>query len=85
MSFAFRGSADHIFPLSALFAAIYLPVSRYTLGLAVVFTTNYVAALICTASCIQSHGISVNNRDNCLIIASSFTISFRYKMSLDDK
>lgn len=88
MSLAFRGPADYIFPLSALLAAIYLPVSRYTLGLAIVFTTNYIAALICTASCIQSHGMSVHNRDNCLIIVGSFTISFRYKIDgiiFDDK
>lgn len=76
MSFAFRGSADRIFSLSALSAAIYPPVSRYTLGPAIVFTANYVAALICAASCIQSHGMSVRSRDNCLIIAGSFTVPF---------
>jgi len=32
----------------------YAPVSRGTSDLAVVFAANYIAALICTASCIQS-------------------------------
>lgn len=47
-------NTDHIFPLSARFAAIHLSVPRGARASRLVFATNYVAALIYTVSCIQS-------------------------------